>query len=135
MVQDISPPRSLPTVGRRRERRLDRFRALMFRHTSTFGLQQSRTVKHPLSRGWVDVDVDGCRVPVTIAHDGDAVTRVTPESDDRATASTDLGLSVLDTLDRARVAAAAAGLGPGRPLPPDLCPILRASLSHGGSGI
>jgi uncharacterized protein (DUF111 family) len=113
-------------------------RALVFRQTSTFGLRQSRTVKHPLPRGWVDVDVDGCRVPVKVAHDGDTVTRVTPEFDDIAAAATDLGIPVLDTLDRARVAAAAAGLCPGWPVPPNLRPnlrpSLRPSLSDGGSG-
>ena len=95
----------------------DALRALMFRHTSSFGVRQHSAQKFPLQRAWVDVLVDGTRVPIKIAYQEDVITRATPEFDDVTALAAELGEPVLNVLDQARLAATQAGLRPGDPVP------------------
>ena len=97
-----------------------RLRAIMLTHTTTFGVRQSDTMKFPAARGWVDVDLDGDRVPIKIAHADGQIFRATPEFDDVATLAGRRDEPVLAVLERARAAAGQAALLPGAPVPPGL---------------
>ena len=97
-------------------------RMIMLTHTSTFGVRQSDTVKFPAARGWIDIDLDGDPVPVKIAHADGEILRATPEFDDAAALAGRRDEPVLAVLDRARAAAANAGLRPGAPVPAGLRP-------------
>ena len=56
-----------------------RLRDLVLAHTTTFGVREHVVTKHPLARGWVDVEVGDARLPVKVAHRDGLVVRATPE--------------------------------------------------------
>ncbi len=95
-------------------------RAIMLTHTTTFGIRQSDTTKFPAARGWIEVDLDGDRVAIKIAHADGEILRATPEFEDVAALAGRRDEPVLAVLDRARAAAGQAGLLPGAPVPPGL---------------
>jgi hypothetical protein len=84
---------------------VDDVRHVLLTETSTIGLRTSAVTKHALERSWITVDVDGEKVRVKLAHDGDRRTNVAPEFDDVAAAAATLGAPVKDVLARAAAAA------------------------------
>jgi uncharacterized protein (TIGR00299 family) protein len=94
-----------------------RLRDAVLAQTSTIGVRQASTTKFMLPRTWVDVLVDGHRVPVKVGHANGVVTQATPEFDAVAEVARTTGRSELDVLGAAQAAAAAGGLVPGAPVP------------------
>ena len=90
-----------------------RLRDLVLALTSTIGVRQSRVTRWALARSWIDVAVDGQRVPVKVAHRGGHIITATPEFSAVETAAATLDLPVSDVLNRATAAAVDAGLVPG----------------------
>jgi uncharacterized protein (TIGR00299 family) protein len=98
--------------------RAPELRAAVLAETSTIGLRQSTWTKYALPRTWISVDVDGCEVPIKIAHRDGLITQASAEFDAVATAAETLRRSQQDVLTAAMAAASTAGLAVGRPLPP-----------------
>jgi uncharacterized protein (TIGR00299 family) protein len=97
-------------------------RDLVLSVTSTIGLREAAVRRWALARGWFDVDVDGCRVGIKVAHRGGCVVSATPEFRDVEAAAAFLVVPVRHALDRAVGAAVAAGLVAGASVPDGLRP-------------
>ncbi len=97
-------------------------RDLLLARTSTIGVRETRVHRWALARGWVDVDVDGQRVGVKIAHRAGRVVTATPEFRDVEAAASVLGRPVRDVLTRAAAEGVACGLTAGSPVPEGLRP-------------
>ncbi|MEY9872010.1 uncharacterized protein (TIGR00299 family) protein [Streptacidiphilus sp. MAP12-33] len=95
-------------------------RVVVFRETSTLGVREHRVHKTALARGWAQVEVDGGSLPVKIGHQDGVIVQVTPEFDPAARLAARSGLPARTVLASAEHAAAARGLVPGAPVPPDL---------------
>lgn len=95
-------------------------RAVVLAQTSTIGIRETAIRKTALPRGWADLTVAGCRLPIKIAHRDGRIWQVTPEFDDVERAAIEQGLPVLALLEQASVAAAAAGLVTGAAVPEGL---------------
>lgn len=95
-----------------------RLRDLVLAQTSTIGVRQSQVTRWALARSWVDVDVDGQRIAVKVAHRNGRISNVTPEFSAVVAAAAALHRPVRDVLERAVAAAVAAGLAPGGAAPP-----------------
>ncbi len=73
----------------------------IFRQTSTIGVREQTFAKHALDRSFTEVEVEGRRIAVKLAHlDGELV-NVQPEYDDVAAAARALGRPVKDVLAQA----------------------------------
>ena len=94
-----------------------RLRDLVLARTSTIGVRQSRVRRWALPRSWVDVDVDGQRVAVKLAHRNGRIITVTPEFSAVEAAAAALDRPVRDVLASAVAAAVDAGLVPGGAAP------------------
>jgi uncharacterized protein (TIGR00299 family) protein len=92
----------------------------MLRQTSSFGVRQTAVTRAALPRGWVDVTVDGARLPIKIAHRDGVIWQATPEFDDVDRLAAARALPRRQLLEAAGTAAAAAGLVAGAPVPSDL---------------
>lgn len=92
-------------------------RSVVLQATSTIGLRESVWTKYALPRTWVSVEVDGCVVPIKIAHRDGVITQASAEFEAVAAAATALGRDQQNVLVAAISAAAAAGLVAGLPLP------------------
>ncbi|GAB3870260.1 nickel pincer cofactor biosynthesis protein LarC [Terrabacter terrigena] len=88
--------------------------------TSTIGIRETPVRRSALARGWCDVDVDGCRVGVKVAHRDGRVVTATPEFRDVEAAALSLGVPVRHVLDRSVAAAVGAGLVAGAAVPEGL---------------
>jgi uncharacterized protein (DUF111 family) len=99
--------------------RAEALREAVLRETSTLGLREHPVRKTASQRCWRDVEVHGTRLPVKIGHRDGRILQATPEFDPVAQLARELGLPVRVVLAAAGAAAAAAGLVPGAPLPPD----------------
>lgn len=99
-----------------------RLRRAILDRTPALGVRQSPVARERLGRAWVDVPVAGQMVPVKVGHRNGVVVHATPEFEDVAALATSSGRAVRDVLDAAIAAAAAAGLTPGTPLPPEVRP-------------
>jgi uncharacterized protein (TIGR00299 family) protein len=74
----------------------------VFRHTSTIGVREQTFAKHALDRSFTEVDLDGHRVSVKLAHlDGELV-NIQPEYEDVSAAARALGRPVKDVLAQAQ---------------------------------
>jgi len=91
----------------------DALRAEIFRHTTTFGVRESRRHKVALARDFVAVSVDGGTVVVKIAYHNGVIEQVMPEFDDVAALARRLGRPERVVMQEAMSAAAAAGLTVG----------------------
>ncbi|PWJ54449.1 hypothetical protein SAMN06264364_107145 [Quadrisphaera granulorum] len=89
----------------------------MFATTSTLGVRRRACWQRALSRGWLDVVVEGHSVAVKVGYDDDVVRQVEPEFDAVARAAAALGLPERHVLTAARAAAHAAGWAAGSPPP------------------
>ncbi|HEY9493602.1 MAG TPA: nickel pincer cofactor biosynthesis protein LarC [Intrasporangium sp.] len=94
-----------------------RLRDLVLARTSTIGVRQSRVSRWALPRSWVDVDVDGQRVAVKVAHRNGQIITATPEFSAVEAAAAALDRPVRDVLATAVAAAVDAGLVPGGDAP------------------
>jgi uncharacterized protein (TIGR00299 family) protein len=92
----------------------------VLRQTSSFGVRQTAVARSALPRGWVDVTVDGVRLPIKIAHRNGVIWQATPEFDDLDRLATERAIPRAALLHAADAAAAAAGLVAGAPIPTDL---------------
>lgn len=92
-------------------------REAIFVLVPTFGVRESVVRKTALARDWVAVDVDGERVRIKLAVDGDRIVSATPEFEDVRAAAGQLQRPVRYVLDGATARAQAAGLAPGATLP------------------
>jgi hypothetical protein len=81
--------------------------------TSTIGVRRTVVNRWALPRLRVDVDVDGHRVGIKVAHRAGRVVQATPEFVDVESAAEALGRPVREVLEAAVGAAVAAGLVPG----------------------
>ncbi|GAA6524577.1 nickel pincer cofactor biosynthesis protein LarC [Intrasporangium sp. DVR] len=90
-----------------------RLRDLVLTLTSTIGVRRTIVDRWALPRHWVDVDVDGQRIGVKVAHRDGRIVRATPEFADVEAAARGLGRPVGAVLQAAVAAAVAAGLVPG----------------------
>ena len=97
-------------------------RGLVLALTSTIGVRETAVRRWALPRGWVDVDVDGCRVGVKVAHRAGRVVTATPEFRDVQAAASALGAPLRHVLQRAAAAAVEGGLVAGTPVPEGLRP-------------
>jgi uncharacterized protein (TIGR00299 family) protein len=97
-----------------------RLREEVLRQTSSFGVRQTAVARSALPRGWVDVTVDGVRLPIKIAHRNGVIWQATPEFDDLDRLAAERAIPRAALLRAADAAAAAAGLVPGAPSPADL---------------
>ena len=97
--------------------RADALRAEMLAGTSTFGVRETAYRKYALPRAWFDVVVGDVVVAVKVAHREGVISQVSPEFDSVAAAAGSLGITQHAALTAAAVAAAAAGLVTGAPLP------------------
>jgi uncharacterized protein (TIGR00299 family) protein len=95
-------------------------RDLVLALTSTIGVRETAVRRWALPRGWADVEVDGCRVGVKVAHRAGRVVTATPEFRDVQAAASVLGVPLRHVLDRAAAAAIEAGLVAGTPVPEGL---------------
>jgi uncharacterized protein (TIGR00299 family) protein len=80
-------------------------REVLVAETSTIGVRATTIAKHALERSWITVDVDGEKVRVKLAHDGERRTNVSPEFDDVTAAAEALGTPAKEILARATAAA------------------------------
>ncbi|MGO4600030.1 nickel pincer cofactor biosynthesis protein LarC [Terrabacter sp. 2RAF25] len=88
--------------------------------TTTIGIRETTVRRWALARGWCDVDVDGCRIGVKVAHRDGRVVTATPEFRDVEAAASTSGLPVRHVLDRSVAAAVVAGLVAGAAVPEGL---------------
>ena len=95
-------------------------RDLVFASTSTIGVRVSTVTRWALDRGWVDVDVDGQRVAVKVAHRDGRIVNAAAEFRDVEAAAAALGRPVREVLDAAQAAAAVAGVTRGADRPDGL---------------
>ncbi|NUO36936.1 MAG: nickel pincer cofactor biosynthesis protein LarC [Dermatophilaceae bacterium] len=109
------PAHQLSVLTERRHRA--RLRDLVLALTSTIGVRETSVQRWALARGWVDVDVDGCRVGVKVAHRDGQVVTATPEFRDVQAAAAALDVPARHVLERAVAAAVAAGLVAGASVP------------------
>ena len=93
-------------------------RALLFRHTTTFGVRESQVERRSLRRDWRTVRLrDGqVRVKVSLDEQG-RVVHATPELEDAGALAEASAAPVRELLDEAVAAAHALGIRPGAPLP------------------
>ena len=92
----------------------------MLQQTSSFGVRQTDVTRSALPRGWVDVTVNGARLPIKIAHRDGLIWQATPEFDDIDRLASQRAIPRAALLQAADAAAAAAGLVAGAPIPTDL---------------
>ena len=92
----------------------------MLQQTSSFGVRQTDVTRSALPRGWVDVTVNGARLPIKIAHRDGLIWQATPEFDDVDRLASERAIPRAALLQAADAAAAAAGLVAGAPIPTDL---------------
>ena len=95
-------------------------RELILAQTSTIGIRETTARKTALPRGWVDLTVAGCQLPIKIAYRDGTIRQVTPEFDDLERVAVEQGLPPLVLLEQATAAAAAAGLVTGAAIPEGL---------------
>jgi uncharacterized protein (TIGR00299 family) protein len=95
-------------------------RDLVMATTSTLGVRETEVRRWALPRGWRDVDVDGQRIGVKVAHRDGQVVTATPEFRDVQAAASALGLPVRHVLEQAAAAAVTAGLVAGAVTPDGL---------------
>jgi pyridinium-3,5-bisthiocarboxylic acid mononucleotide nickel chelatase len=95
-------------------------REVVFTQTSTIGVRETTVRKTALPRGWVDLTVAGCQLPIKIAHRDGTILQVTPEFDDLERVAVEQGHSPLTLLEEASAAAASAGLVTGAAVPEGL---------------
>jgi uncharacterized protein (TIGR00299 family) protein len=95
-----------------------RLRAVLFQHTTTFGVRELTARKYALPRCWVPVGAAGGTVRIKIAHQDGVIVRATPEFEDASELAARSGQPVQAALAEAVAAAGAAGLVPGQPVPP-----------------
>ena len=100
--------------------RAAQLREEMLRQTSSFGVRQTAVTRFALPRGWVDLNVDGARLPIKIAHRDGLIWQATPEFDDVDRLASERAIPRAALLQAADAAAAAAGLVAGAPIPTDL---------------
>jgi uncharacterized protein (DUF111 family) len=93
-------------------------RDLIFAETSTFGLRERRVDKYALSRGWVEVEVDGAPVMIKVAHRGGVIVQATPEFDWVVAAAARLDRPQAAVLSAAVRAAGQQGLRQGASVDP-----------------
>jgi uncharacterized protein (TIGR00299 family) protein len=97
----------------------DRLTNLIFDRTSTLGVRRyARLDRSVRERAWFDLDLQGQLVRVKVGFHEGVISQATPEFEDVAAAASGLGISELEALKRAELAARQAGLAPGEPLPP-----------------
>jgi uncharacterized protein (TIGR00299 family) protein len=92
-------------------------RERIFRDTSTLGVREGPLRRYALPRAFVDVDLGGGSVAVKVAHRDGVIVQVMPEFDDIAALARAADRPERLVLQDAVVAAAAAGLTVGAPLP------------------
>ena len=92
-------------------------RRAIFDLVPTFGVRESMVRKTALTREWHPVDVEGERVRIKVALEGDRIVSATPEFEDVRAAAGRLGRPVRHVLDAATALARAAGLAPGHDVP------------------
>ena len=92
-------------------------------HTSTIGVRQTNVQRWAMPRVWVDVDVEGQRLAVKVAHRHGRIVHATPEFADVEAAAAALVRPVRDVLELAVAAAVHVGLVPGA-----LAPSMESSL-------
>jgi uncharacterized protein (DUF111 family) len=95
-------------------------RETVLAQTSTIGVRETTVRKTALPRGWIDLTVAGCQLPIKIAHRDGTIVQVTPEFDDLERAALEQGLSPHALLEQTSAAAAAAGLVTGAAVPEGL---------------
>jgi uncharacterized protein (TIGR00299 family) protein len=95
-------------------------REIVLAQTSTIGVRETTARRTALPRGWVDLTVAGCQLPIKIAHRDGTIWQVTPEFDDLERAAVEQGISPRALLEQASSAAAAAGLVTGAAVPEGL---------------
>ncbi len=88
-------------------------RDLIFEHTSTLGVREHDTRKHPLGRYFVDVPVAGGTVAVKVGHRDGIIVQAMPEFEQVAALARALGRPERQVLAEALRAAADAGLVTG----------------------
>ncbi|WP_198653652.1 nickel pincer cofactor biosynthesis protein LarC [Actinocorallia populi] len=97
--------------------RADALRDAVFRLTSTLGMRERPVRRTVLDRGWSDVEVLGACLPIKVGHRDGVIVQATAEYEPAARLAEVRGLPLRAVLDAAGVAAHAAGLLPGAPVP------------------
>ncbi|MGV1004916.1 MAG: nickel pincer cofactor biosynthesis protein LarC [Candidatus Nanopelagicales bacterium] len=98
--------------------RVAQIRELIFRLVPTLGVRDHPVGRRMLARSWLPVAVSGGAVRIKLGLDGAVIVSATPEYEDVAAVATATGSPVRNVLSNAIAAAGAAGLVPGRTLPP-----------------
>src|SRR6478609_7331322 len=93
---------------------------VVFASTSTIGVRVRDVTRWALDRGWSDVEVEGRRVAIKVAHREGRIINAAAEFRDVEAAAAALRLPVREVLDAAEAAAAAAGLTRGSGIPEGL---------------
>ena len=93
---------------------------VVFASTSTIGVRVRDVTRWALDRGWSDVEVEGRRVAIKVAHREGRIVNAAAEFRDVEAAAAALRLPVREVLDAAEAAAAAAGLTRGSGIPEGL---------------
>jgi uncharacterized protein (TIGR00299 family) protein len=112
-------PAQMLTVLTRPDQARD-LRELILAQTSTIGIRETTARRTALPRGWIDLTVAGCQLPIKISYRDGTIRQVTPEFDDLERVATEQGFSPLVLLEQATAAAAAAGLVTGAAIPEGL---------------
>ena len=118
MMKKGRPAHTLTVLGRPDQ--VTDLRETVLKQTSTIGVRETTVRKTALPRGWLDLTVAGCQLPIKIAHRDGTIRQVTPEFDALEQAADEQGLSPLALLEQATAAAAAAGLVTGAAVPDGL---------------
>ena len=118
MMKKGRPAHTLTVLGRPDQ--VTDLRETVLKQTSTIGVRETTVRKTALPRGWLDLTVAGCQLPIKIAHRDGTIRQVTPEFDALEQAADEQGLSPLALLEQATAAAAAAGLVTGAAVPDEL---------------
>jgi pyridinium-3,5-bisthiocarboxylic acid mononucleotide nickel chelatase len=100
----------------------NQLRDLILSITSSIGVRRTEVDKWALPRGWIDVPVGDRALAFKISHRDGVILQVTPEFDELDQAAADRLLPPQLLLEEARVAASAAGLIAGEPVPGRLRP-------------
>ena len=95
----------------------DGLRQVIYAETTTLGIRQHTVSKHAALRGFAEIDLDGDRVAIKLAHRDGRIVQATPEFEDIARAARRRRMPERQVLDQAKSAAAAAGLVEGDLVP------------------
>ena len=109
------PAHTVSVLARPADR--ETLRDLILDATSTLGVRETEVRRTSLARGWVDIELDGQRIGIKVAHRQGRVVHATPEFRDVTAAAEALGEPARSVLERAAAQAVAQQVVRGETLP------------------